>query len=486
MTAADAAPDAPENKLSLRARTVLFLGLLIAGTLTAVVVQGMTEHRAAIRERVVEAARTVAAAVHAGIIYPMMEGDGAVIRTQLVALKRDLGQGDVVLYGHEKRTAIYASRPELEGVDLRQGISTPPLAAALEQALVTGRVAEDVFEETIGARRYVTVLRMMENDAACHHCHKEPSEQKGAVVMVRQDVEGAYARLGEQTRRGIAAGLAACIAVVAIVAFLVSRVVIRPVNQVVVRLSDDSEAVLRSADATAGTSRAVAQGASEQAKSLAEVSETLGDMKLVTKRNVDSSQRAEALLKGAQAAAAQADHDMAELTQAMRDITLASEETSRVVKSIDDIAFQTGILALNAAVEASRAGSAGAGFAVVAAEVRSLALRAAEAAKETSARIEATVGRVRAGAELVRRTGVDFTEVTRRTTEAAALSEQIAVSSQKQSEGIHRASEAVTQIDRIIQANAAAAEETSSAAVELDQMAGAMKTAVEELALVVS
>ncbi len=465
---------------------MLLLGTLISAALLAIVVRGMAEHRSALQTQIVEGARIVAGAVHQGIVYPMMEGDGQVVRNQLVSLRKDLRGGDVVVYGHEKHTATYASRPELEGVDFRQSVSTPTLVTALERALLSGTSTNDVFEETHGGRRYVTVLRMMPNDEACHHCHNEPQEQKGAVVLVRQDVEDAYVGLAHETERSVIYGLLACFGVVGIVALLVSRVVIRPVNQVVERLAGDSDAVLRSADATAGTSRAVAEGASEQAKNLAEVSDTLEEITSATRGTVDSSVRAEALLKEARAAASHADRDMAELKEAMKDITLASEETSRVVKSIDDIAFQTGILALNAAVEASRAGQAGAGFAVVAAEVRNLALRAAEAAKETSARIEATVARVRSGAELVKRTGKDFGEVTRRTNEAAVLSEQIASLSRKQADGIARANEAVARIDRVVQANAAAAEETSSAAVELDQMAGAMKTAVEALALVVA
>jgi hypothetical protein len=472
--------------MSLRARAVLLLGVLMSAVLAAIILRATVLHRADLDEQLIEGARATASAVHAGMLFPMMEGDGAVVRTQLAAMKNDLRGGEVVVYGHQKRTAIYATRPELEGVDLREGLRAAPLQSALERALLTGQGSSDAFQETRDGRRYITVLRTMPNDAACQHCHKEAHEQFGAVVLVRWDVEQAYQALTSETRWDAAWGLLACLMVVGIVALLVSRVIIQPVTQVLGRLSEDSDAVLHSADATAATSRSVAEGASEQARNLAEVTETLEHITTATSTNVDSSLKAEALLKGAHDAASHANQDMSALTQAMVDISAASQATSAVVKSIDEIAFQTGILALNAAVEASRAGESGAGFAVVAAEVRALALRAAVAAKDTSSRIQATVDRVNAGVDLVRRTGRDFEELTKRTSEAAVLSEHIAVASREQAQRIATANDAVARIDRIVQANAAAAEQTSSAAIELDQMAGAMKHAVDELERVVN
>ncbi|MCU0583737.1 MAG: methyl-accepting chemotaxis protein, partial [Syntrophales bacterium] len=140
---------------------------------------------------------------------------------------------------------------------------------------------------------------------------------------------------------------------------------------------------------------------------------------------------------------------MTELTQSMEDISKASDETSKIIKTIDEIAFQTNLLALNAAVEAARAGEAGAGFAVVANEVRNLAMRAAEAAKNTSVLIEGTVKKVREGSELVERTGGAFAEVSRSAAKVADLVAEIAAASSEQAQGIDQINKAVAEMDKV-------------------------------------
>jgi len=172
---------------------------------------------------------------------------------------------------------------------------------------------------------------------------------------------------------------------------------------------------------------------------------------------------------------------MAELTNSMQAISKASEETSKIIKTIDDIAFQTNLLALNAAVEAARAGEAGAGFAVVADEVRNLAMRAAEAAKNTAELIDGTVKRVNAGSELVSRTNSAFGEVAESTAKATSLVGEIAVASAGQSQGIGQLNQAMLEMDAVVQGTAANAEESAAATEELSAMASQMKDFVGDL-----
>jgi methyl-accepting chemotaxis protein len=170
---------------------------------------------------------------------------------------------------------------------------------------------------------------------------------------------------------------------------------------------------------------------------------------------------------------------MGELIDSMDRISKASEETSKIVKTIDEIAFQTNLLALNAAVEAARAGEAGAGFAVVADEVRNLAMRAAEAAKDTSGLIEGTVKRVDEGSVLVSTTNEAFQKVSESSSKVAELLGEISAASGEQSSGIDQINKAVTEMDKVVQSNAAGSEELSSQSEELNAMVGILLEIVE-------
>jgi methyl-accepting chemotaxis protein len=176
-----------------------------------------------------------------------------------------------------------------------------------------------------------------------------------------------------------------------------------------------------------------------------------------------------------------ASHSMDGLINSMQEISTASQETSKIIKTIDEIAFQTNLLALNAAVEAARAGEAGAGFAVVADEVRSLAIRAADAARDTASLIEGTVKKVQTGSELVHKTGDDFDAVTQNISKVNLLVDEIAEASDDQAKGIDQVNIAVNEVDKVTQQNAANAEETASASEEMSVQAAQMKHFVEDL-----
>ncbi|MGC4030960.1 MAG: methyl-accepting chemotaxis protein [Tepidisphaeraceae bacterium] len=172
---------------------------------------------------------------------------------------------------------------------------------------------------------------------------------------------------------------------------------------------------------------------------------------------------------------------MAKMSTAIHDIQKSAGETAKIVKVIDEIAFQTNLLALNAAVEAARAGEAGKGFAVVAEEVRNLAMRSAEAAKSTSAMIEQSVQNSRGGVLIAEEVGQVLGEITSTSEKVNALIAEIAQASSEQSKGIGQVNTAVTQMDKVTQSNAAAAEESASASEELAAQAAGMSGVVVEL-----
>jgi methyl-accepting chemotaxis protein len=209
-------------------------------------------------------------------------------------------------------------------------------------------------------------------------------------------------------------------------------------------------------------SQNLSEAASRQAASLEETSSSLEEMASMTRQNATNTAQANQLMAEAEEVIQHADASMADLNGSMKEIAGASEQTQKIIKTIDEIAFQTNLLALNAAVEAARAGEVGAGFAVVADEVRNLAMRAAEAAKNTSGLIEDIVGKVRKGETQVTRTYESFQEVTDRSSKVVRLLGEVAAASQEQSQGVDQVNSAVADMNDMTQQNAAGAEELAS------------------------
>ncbi len=206
----------------------------------------------------------------------------------------------------------------------------------------------------------------------------------------------------------------------------------------------------------------LAESSSEQAAAIEETTASLNEIASMTKQNADYTTEANKMMQADAQSVKKANQYMLELTKSMNDINTASEETQKIVKSIDEIAFQTNLLALNAAVEAARAGEAGAGFAVVADEVRSLAMKATESAKNSSALIENIVGKIKGGQTLVHETSNTISEVAESTEKVTQLMGDIAAASQEQSRGIEQINSAVAEMNLTTQQNAANAEELTS------------------------
>jgi len=264
-----------------------------------------------------------------------------------------------------------------------------------------------------------------------------------------------------------------------------SASITRPINRVVTGLSEGADQVAAASSQVASASQHLAEGTSEQAASLEETSSSLEEMSSMTKQNADNAGQARAMMGQAKTIVEKATVHMEDMVKAIHEINKTSEETSKIIKTIDEIAFQTNLLALNAAVEAARAGEAGAGFAVVADEVRNLALRAAEAAKNTNNLIENTIKAVKRGNELTLSTQVAFKENADIAGKIAQLVDEIATASQEQAHGISQVNIAVAEMDKVTQQAAANAEESASASEEMNAQAEQMKVFVGELAAVV-
>ena len=267
--------------------------------------------------------------------------------------------------------------------------------------------------------------------------------------------------------------------------FFYARRIAKPVQRIVDGLSDGADQVASASAQVSSSSQHLAEGASVQASSLEETSSSLEEMSTMTKHNADNASQAKSMMTEAKVVVEKANNQMVQLMQAIGEITRSSEETGKIIKTIDEIAFQTNLLALNAAVEAARAGEAGAGFAVVADEVRNLALRAAEAAKNTTALIEKTIKAVKNGNEITMATQVAFKANAEISGKIGHLVDEIATASQEQAHGVAQVNKAVSEMDRVTQQTAAHAEESASAAEEMNAQAQQMRGYVEELAAVV-
>jgi methyl-accepting chemotaxis protein len=252
-------------------------------------------------------------------------------------------------------------------------------------------------------------------------------------------------------------------------------------NALAATLGEVSHSLIGSAGTIAESSRTLAEGSSAQAASLEQSSASLEQMASVTKRNAENAQKANELARHARSSAEKGAGDMQAMTAAMQDIKNSSDDIAKIIKTIDEIAFQTNILALNAAVEAARAGEAGMGFAVVADEVRNLAQRSAQAAKETAVKIESAIGNTARGVDISSKVSQALTEIVEQARQVDSLASEVSTSCNEQTQGITQINSAVGQMDRVTQGNAASAEESAAASQELEKQAQSMKAAVENL-----
>ena len=364
--------------------------------------------------------------------------------------------------------------------------SSPTLATNLTAAQKSWHLAIDAYIDQLnrmsGGDATVTAESL---DAAGYAAHQASfAFWRTAVEELDQLLNIRIAAKVTDRRNGLLA-LAILIIVASGITWRVAHNLNAELRRVCVGLTASSTELKAAAEIVSSSSTGLADDTNRQAASLEEISATLEEISSMSRTNVESVQRTKDLADGMRSAAEAGSNDITLMSEAMAAIQKSSSNIAQIIKTIDEIAFQTNILALNAAVEAARAGEAGAGFAVVAEEVRNLAQRAASAARETTQRIEDSIGKSRDGAAITQKVTAGFADITSKAREVNKLVAQISTASDEQYQGVQQASQAVNELDKSTQNNAASAEKTAMVAAQLDAHVNQLNEAVTGLATLI-
>ncbi|HEX4232158.1 MAG TPA: methyl-accepting chemotaxis protein [Bryobacteraceae bacterium] len=386
---------------------------------------------------------------------------------------------------------------ELEAADRlkRSLVEIMPLVESDEERRLTNRVQEsegaiaqyhselasDVDKHDLEGGAKVYANKVMPNAKVV---------QEAAMALMSQ-VNGLTRQVGESVQESVARSrwitvvMIALSLLVALVVVYVVRQINRSLGSAIAELSVGAQEVANAASQVASSSQTLARGSSDQAASLEETSAACVEINSMASKNTDSSRMAANLVASSQQKFVQTNQSLEKTVVAMGEINAQSSKISKIIKTIDEIAFQTNILALNAAVEAARAGEAGMGFAVVADEVRNLAQRCAQAAKDTAVLIEESITKSEDGKAKVDQVATAIRAITDEAAKVKGLVDGVNLGSQEQARGLEQINKAITQMEQVTQQTAAGAEESASAAEELTAQSEGLKDIVARLTAMV-
>jgi methyl-accepting chemotaxis protein len=421
-----------------------------------------------------------------------------------IAMFAETFQSARAVIGHAIISSALNKNPEVYIQKLAElGKEMNDYAASFEKTLVSAEGQKNIAGLTQAVKKYeslqariVELVRAGKGEEAQGVFESEGANLAEGISdtlgkMTKDKIAYAKAIADENSATAAAAVTLTLIVTVlgAVVAFVLGfflpRSVTVPIHRVAAGLAEGSDQVASASAQVSAASQSLAEGSSEQASAIEETSASIEELSAMTTQNAENANQANNLMKETGRVVNEANESMQELTVAMKEITTGSEDTAKIIKTIDEIAFQTNLLALNAAVEAARAGEAGAGFAVVADEVRNLAMRSAESAKNTANLIDDSIRRIKNGSDIVAKTNEAFDRVLGGANKVGELFREIAAASNEQAQGIAQIGKAIAEMDKVVQQNAANAEEAASASEELNAQAMQMKDMVAELIAVI-
>ncbi len=457
--------------MSLRMKLAGCLAVMAAVlTLSSILI--LWNIQSTLRERIREGARSNAEDIASAIQTFGLIGDMDGLRSYLSSFSN---RTDVVDVNSIRSAVTIKDHKTRKGSEPKDDMEKEVLQSGLERTMdITSR------------NQFRFVLPILA-DISCIQCHA--AAKKGDVLGAASVTLDTTAAVKAMTRiRMVTAGSLgiAMILLLGLLLFLINRAVIAPVKRIGGILASGAEEVAATTGRIATTNQEVAKGATDQAASLEETSASLEEMASMTKQNADTASQARGVAEEASRLADTGVASMQKMQEAIARIKNSAVETAKIIKTIDEIAFQTNLLALNAAVEAARAGEAGKGFAVVAEEVRNLARRSAEAAKTTADLIEGSQKNAEAGVTVTAEVAHNLAGIKANAGKVATLIAEIATASQEQSQGIDQLNHAVSQMDQVVQANAASSSESAQASDQLAGQAEELNDVVRQLEAVIS
>ena len=368
----------------------------------------------------------------------------------------------------------------------------------LRPLLVTERGRQDMDKVETGLTTWVSLQQQMVQLCVAGDIQQADQLRKGKQKAVATDMSNAAsdvvqinkgllaaavtdgAEAGSRSR-WIASVLIGVCLLVGVAVVLLVRQISNTLRHVAAEMADGAEQVASASGQVSSSSQALAQGASEQAASLEETSASTEEIHSMTQKNAANSKSAADFMSEAATKVDEANRMLDLMVTSMKEINTSSDKVAKIIKVIDEIAFQTNILALNAAVEAARAGEAGMGFAVVADEVRNLAQRCAQAAKDTAGLIEESIVKSNDGKTKLDQVAGAIHSITESSNNVKTLVDEVNLGSQEQARGIEQIAKAVSQMEQVTQKTAASAEQGASASEELSAQAETMRTIVGQL-----
>ncbi|MDH5297497.1 MAG: methyl-accepting chemotaxis protein [Desulfobulbaceae bacterium] len=456
------------NKLPVTPRVMLAVlaALIVSLACATIVLSTFVKHK--MNGVYVESVDTLFRSLQSGVADSLERGQMKNFEKLLIRQKEIPGVLDVSLYDREGKINLSSSASKETGKQL------PPDV----QKMLVGKKSEVTITE--GDTIQVFAPQMVNAD--CIRCHPGWQEgEHGGILSLTFDLTKLHAMLINLQIILIVGSVVMLVLISSIIHLVMQRVVSRPIGNIIKELTGSSAMIAAVAQKAAAASQSLAENATQQAASLEETSASLEEISSMIANNAENASQANDLMRDGNQVMTDATERMHQLTAAMREIDQANEETTKIIKNIDEIAFQTNLLALNAAVEAARAGEAGAGFAVVADEVRNLARRAAQAAQDTTQLLAGTSDRVTAGVELVKVTNTAFEQAADKAQKTAVLLNEITNASKEQAIGITQVSKAVLELDKVTQQNAADADQAAHIAEDMEAQSDHLNVDVSSL-----